>query len=212
MKKARSPGPPVRAEERKIPAARARRRGRLIVTLSLAALAVVTVVPALLVRPLSNPGGFAIFTGVAAGFGLWLLRGSCWAIGSYRLHSQSSRFLTARTWTGRRTIDLRAVKSIRTRKIFGRWTASYLIVRDTSGVCLAFRDQPDILLVGRMLEEQQRQQRQAAPVRISRLARAVLGISPLSRGLPALWALASVALMAVTAFAPVPVVWLIVTR
>jgi hypothetical protein len=76
----RSPDTPVRAEERKIPAARARRRSRVIVALSLAALAVVTVVPALLVRPpLSNPGGFAIFTGVAAGFGLWLLRGSCWA-------------------------------------------------------------------------------------------------------------------------------------
>jgi hypothetical protein len=207
-----SPDTPVRAEERKIPAARARRRSRVIVALSLAALAVVTVVPALLVRPLTNPGGFAIFTGVAAGFGLWLLRGSCWAIGSYRLHSQSSRFLTARTWTGRRTIDLRAIKSIRARKIIGRWTASYLIVRDTSGVCLAFRDQQDILLVGRMLEEQRRQERPAAPVRISRLARAVLGISPLSRSLSALWALASVALTAVTAFSPVLVVGLIVTR
>jgi hypothetical protein len=207
-----SPDTPVRAEERKVPAAQARRRNRLIVTLSLAALTSVAVVPALLVRPLSNPGGFAIVTGLAAGFGLWLLRGSCAAIGSYRLHSKSSRFLTARTWTGRRTIDLRAVQSLRARKIPGRWTVSYLIVRDTSGVCLAFSDPEDIRLADRMLEEQRRQERQAAPVRISRLACAVLGISPLSRSLSVLWALASVALLLITVFSPVLGVWLIVTH
>jgi hypothetical protein len=60
-----------------------------------------------------------------------------------------------------------------------------------------------------MLDEQTRQQQQRPfdYVKVSRLAKAVLGISPLGMGASALWALASIVLFALTGFAPVLIVW-----
>lgn len=179
-------------ERRKVPPGRARHRSQLMVTLSLAALAALWFVPVLILRPMADPALLAFSTGVAVGLGISLTRGMSNARGSRRLLTETSRFLTAGTWTGPRTIDLRGLRRIRARRIAGRGPViDYLMVTDTAGVRVSFRDQSDIRLIRRMLAEQAREHPDLAPVRVSRLAQKVLGVRPLPRAWPALWALAS---------------------
>jgi len=196
-------------DERKVPAARARREARVKVTAALTALAALVVVPPLVLRPLADPAPLALPAGAAAGFCLALLRNSANAAGRDRLYSNGSRFVTAWTWTGRRTIDLRGMRRIRARQLTARTLARYVIVTDTAGVRLCFSDLDDISLIGRMLAEQARQRPRAEPVKISRLARQVLGIAWPDRALAAAWTAGSVALFTLTVFAPVVVIWLI---
>ncbi len=190
--KRRLPGSQPGIEERKVPPAGARQRARVAVTLALAGLAAIWIVPAVVVGPVTDPAAIAFPVGFAVGLGLALVRGMCNARGSRRLSSASARFLTAKTWTGSRTIDLRDLRRIRARRIAGRMgSVDYLIVTDGAGVSIAFSDQTDIRLVRRMLDEAAHQTQQVPSAKVSRLARGVLGISPLPHGASAIWSLAS---------------------
>ena len=95
--------------------------------------------------------------------------------------------------TGPRTIDLRELRSVQARRITGRtWPPlDYVIVRDSAGVRMAFCAPADLKLIRTALEESRRQPPPAVTPRVSRLAGAVLGISPLPRGMSALWGLGS---------------------
>lgn len=181
-------------EKRKVPAGRVRRRSIMTVALGLAVLAAVWLVPALALRPVADPAVLAFPVGFVVAVGLDLLRGAANARSSRRLLTAHSRYLTVPTWTGLRTIDLRGLKRVRARRIAGRpGKITYLMVTDTAGVRIAFSAQQDIQTIGRALDEGMRQQ-EAEPVRVSRLARGVLGIQPLPRWISASWTLASIEL------------------
>jgi hypothetical protein len=181
-------------EKRKVPAARARRRSMMTVALGLAALAAIWLVPAFALRPMANPAVLAFPVGFVVAMGLDLMRGVANARSSRRLLTAHSRYLTAPTWTGLRTIDLRGLKRVRARRISGRGgKITYLQVTDTAGVRIAFSVKPDIETIRRALDERRRQQ-DAEPAKVSRLARGVLGIQPLPRWISALWTFASIEL------------------
>ena len=184
-----------------VPAAQARRRSTVMMTLALSGLTLIVVVPAAVLRLLHDASPLPIFFGVVSGFCCWLLRDSCYARKSWHVYSEGSCFLTARTWTGRRTVDLRALRSVRGRKIVGRGGPAYrLIVRDASGVRLALSDRTDVRLTRQILAEQQRR---GQPARVSRLGAAVLGVKPAGMPLSFGWSFGSVLLFAVTAWVPV---------
>lgn len=181
-------------EKRKVPAGRVRRRGMMTVALGLAGLAAVWLVPALALRPMADPAVLAFPVGFVVAVGLDLLRGVANARSSRRLLTAHSRYLTAPTWTGLRTIDLRGLKRVRSRRIAGRpGKITYLMVTDTAGVRIAFSAQQDIKTIRRALDEGTRRQ-DAEPVKVSRLARGVLGIQLLPRWISASWTLASIEL------------------
>lgn len=108
------------AEKRKMPAGRARRRSIVAAGLGLTALAAIWLVPALALRPMADPAVLAFPVGLVVGIGLDLMRAVANARGSRRLLTAHSRYLTAPTWTGLRTIDLRGLKRVRARRIAGR--------------------------------------------------------------------------------------------
>jgi hypothetical protein len=145
----------------------------------------------------------AFVLGCAAGLGTSGVRALSNARGKRRLLTQSGRFLTAWTWTGPRTIDLRELRSVQARRISGRiWPPlDYVIVRDSAGVRMAFCTPADLKLIQTAVAESRRRQPPAVTPRVSRLAGAALGISPLPRGLSALWALGSVELPIAAMFA-----------
>jgi hypothetical protein len=188
-------GGPAQAEDRKIPAAQARRRARAAAAISLAGLAALWLVPALVLRPLANPAPLGFGTGVLVAIGVSFVRGAASARGSRRLQTATGRYLTAPTLTGLRTIDMRHLRRVRARREpLGMYTArsiSYLVVTDTAGVRVSFTDEKDIRLIRRALEEGARQPQREAPARVSRLAKAVMGVQPLSTGASALWTIAS---------------------
>ena len=182
-------------EKRKVSAARARRRCTMTVAFGLTALAAIWLVPAFALRPMANPAVLAFPVGFVVAMGLDLMRGVANARSSRRLLTAHSRYLTASTWTGLRTIDLRGLKRVRARRISGRLgKITYLQVTDTAGVRIAFSAQQDIETIRRALEERMREQ-DAEPVKVSRLARGVLGIQPLPGWISALWTLASIELI-----------------
>ena len=202
----RTSGGQAEREVRKVPAAQARRRSQFAVTSCLAGLAAVWVVPALLLRPLADPAGLAFATGIVVGLGAVLVRhsASIWSRGSRRLLTMSSRFLTVRTWTGPRTIDLRDLRRIRARRFVGRASiVNYVTVTDTAGVRIAVPDDDDdaIRLIRRALAEQARQQPERVPVKISPLAADVLGIRPLPWWVSPAWTMAAVELPVMIMFA-----------
>ena len=183
---------PVQPEERKIPAGQARRRSRTAVTLSLAALAVIWIVPALALRPLADPAPLAFGTGIVVGIGVMLVRGTSNALGSRRSQTATLRFLTASTRTGLRTIDVRNLKRVRARRLAGRYGhITYLVVTDASGVRISFRSQQDIRFIRCALKEGERQPQHTIEVKVSRLAKDAMGVQPLPRGVSPLWSLAS---------------------
>lgn len=181
-------------EQRKVPAGRARRRSMMTVASGLAALAAIWLVPALALRPVADPALLAFPVGFVVAVGLDLTRGVANARSSRRLLTAHSRYLTAPTWTGLRTIDLRCLKRVRARRIAGRpGKITYLMVTDTAGVRIAFSAQQDMETIRRALDAGRREQ-DAELVKVSRLARGVLGDQPLPGWMSALWTLASIEL------------------
>jgi hypothetical protein len=181
-------------EKRKVPAGRARRRSITTAGLGGAALSAIWLVPALALRPMADPAVLAFPVGIVVGLGVDVMRAVANARGSRRLLTAHARYLTAPTWSGLRTIDLRGLKRVRARRIAGRpGNITYLIVTDTAGVSIAFSAQQDIRTIRRAADPGMRQQ-DAGLVKVSRLARGVLGIQPLPRWISASWTLASMEL------------------
>lgn len=180
------------AGTRKIPAADSRRRSRVVVTTVLAVALVLLIVPALIVRPIRDPAPLGFSLGLVIGLGLDCLRHVSNARGQKRLLSSASRYLTAPTWTGMRTIDLRDIRSVRARRVAGRGSSTtYVVVLDGEGVRMSFSDKKDIERISRAVTSQLARE-DAPPVRVSRFAAATLGLRPLPPGVSALWSLGSV--------------------
>jgi hypothetical protein len=178
------------AGTRKIPAADCRRRSRVVVTTALAAALVLLIVPALIVRPMRDPAPLGFSLGLVIGLGLDCLRHVSNARGHKRL--LSSAYLTAPTWTGMRTIDLRDIRSVRARRVAGRGSSTtYVVVLDGEGVRMSFSGKKDIGRISRAVTGQLARE-DARPVRVSRFAAATLGLRPLPPGVSALWSLGSV--------------------
>ena len=190
-------------ERRKIPVKQSLRRSRVVVSTATGVVAVIGLTPLLLALLGVRVDALAFVLGCAAGLGTSGVRALSNARGKRRLLTQSGRFLTAWTWTGPRTIDLRELRSVQARRISGRiWPPlDYVIVRDSAGVRMAFCTPADLKLIQTAVAESRRQQPPAVTPRVSRLAGATLGISPLPRGLSALWALGSVELPIAAMFA-----------
>lgn len=184
----------ARRDARRIQAAaHIRRRSRIAVTVALTALGLVWVVPGLALRPMRDPSGLGFGTGLAVALGIDLVRAMSNARGRQQAHGAKGGLLTARTWTGPRTVDLCSLRSVRARRITGRGRpTSYLVVTDTAGVRISLSGRGDIQLVRQELDRQARgPQGGTAPVRVSRLARGVLGTEPLPTWLSGLWSLGS---------------------
>jgi hypothetical protein len=176
-----------------IPKPASRRRVRLAAACIVMGLAVIMVVPALLAAPLADPSPIFMTAGVTAGFGCCVLPHLCVARKPWRRHGPASRFLTARTWTGHRTIDLHHLRSVRTWKEAYRGGATtYLIITDTSGTRLSFESPEADRLIRRYAIERPQDAPESHPIRVTRLALADLDIKPLPRGLSALRSLLSV--------------------
>lgn len=181
-------------EDSEVLPGRARRRSVMPVALGAVVLAAVWLIPALALRPLAEPALLAFPVGVVVGAGIDLIRSAGTVTSSRRELSAHSRYLTVSTWTGLRTIDLRGLKRVRARRIASRTSkTTYLTVTDTAGVHVVFRAERDIKAIRRALEPGMRQPG-AEPVKVSRLARGVLGIQPLPGWISVLWTLGSTGL------------------
>ena len=168
-------------------------RIRLITAGIVMGLAVITVVPAMLAAPLADPAPIFMTAGVIAGFGCFALPHLCVARKPWHRHGTASRYLTARTWTGHRTIDLHNLRSVRTWKETYRGGATtYLLLTDASGTRLGFASPQADRLIRRYAIERPRDTPTHHPIRVTRLAQADLGIKPLPRGLSGLRSLLSV--------------------
>ena len=164
------------------------------VALGAVVLPAVWLVPALALRPLAEPALLAFPVGGVVAVWIDLISGAGTATSSRREFNAQSRYLTVSTWTGLRTIDLHGLKRLRAQRIASRTSkATYLTVTDTAGVHVVFRTQRDIKAIRSALEPGLRQPG-AEPVRVSRLARGVLGIQPLPGWISALWTLGSTGL------------------
>jgi len=190
-------------EQRKVPARRALRRTRLVASAGLVVVAAVGLTPLLLVLVGMRVDAIAFILGFAAGLGTSGLRALSNVRGQQRFLTQTGRFLTARTWTGYRTIDLRELRSVHARRIAVRFwpPLDYVVVRDSAGVRMTFCTAVDLKLIRRAIAEGQRGPSPAGGLRVSPLARAALGILPLPRGLSALWAIGSVEVPVAVMFA-----------
>ncbi|WP_189316396.1 hypothetical protein, partial [Streptomyces brasiliensis] len=126
-------------EESVIPKAASPKRIRLVTAGIVMGLAVIMVVPAMLAAPLADPVPIFMTAGAIAGFGCFTLPHLCLARNPWHRHGPDSQFLTARTWTGHRTIDLHSLRSVRTWKEAYRGGATtYIIITDASGTRLSF--------------------------------------------------------------------------
>jgi hypothetical protein len=173
--------PDDQAEARKVPVQQVRRRARITVAAALTGLAAVWLGPVLALRPMADPAPLAFSIGIVVALSVNLIQGMCFARGSQRLVSAGSRFLTVRTWTGARTIELRHLRRVRARVLGGRLgTFTYLIVTDSAGVSIAFYKPQDFKVIRQALQSQAANHH-SPPVRVSRLARSVLGTQPLPR-------------------------------
>jgi hypothetical protein len=156
-------------------------------------LAVIMVVPALLAAPLADPSPIFMTAGVIAGFGCCALPHLCVARKPWHRHGPASQFLTARTWTGHRTIDLHDLRTVRTwKEVYRGGATTYLIITDASGTRLGFASTQADRLIRRYAIERPQGTRKSHAVRVTRLAQADLGIKPLPRGLSAFRSLLSV--------------------
>jgi hypothetical protein len=187
-----APRAPTGAEDSEVLPGRARIRSVMPVALGAVVLAAVWLIPALALRPLAEPVLLALPVGVAVGIGVDLIRAAGTVTRSRREFSAHSRYLTVSTWTGLRTIDLRGLKRVRAQRSVSRTSkTTYLTVTDTAGVHVVFRAPRDIKAIRRALETGMQG---AEPVKVSRLARGVLGTQPLPGWLSALWTLGSAGL------------------
>lgn len=169
------------ADARKVPVQQVRGRARITVSAALTGLGAVWLGPVLALRPMANPAPLAFSTGLVVALSASLIQGMCFARGSQRLISAGSRFLTVRTWTGPRTIDLRHLRRVRARVLGGRLgTFSYLIVTDTAGISIAFSKPQDFKVIRKALQSQAANHH-SPTVKVSRLARSVLRTQPLPR-------------------------------
>ncbi|MFI9604765.1 hypothetical protein ACIHCX_33810 [Streptomyces sp. NPDC052043] len=143
-------------DEHAVRAADCVRRSRLLLTLAVVTLIVIMVVPAVLVASLAEPAPVFMTAGVAAGFGFWALPHACNARTPRRRHGPDSRYLTARTWTGHRTIDLQALTHVRGwREVYRSGSTTYVVATDAFGVRLGFSDPADLRLIRRAVERMQ---------------------------------------------------------
>ena len=168
------------ADARKVPVRLTRRRARITVAAALTGLAALWLGPVLALRPMTNPAPLAFSTGFVVALGVTLIDGLRMARGS-RPISASSRFLTVRTWTGARPIDLRHLRRVRARTVAGRLGAfTYLIVTDSAGVSIAFYKPQDFKVIRQALCSQAANHH-SSTVKVSRLARHALETQPLPR-------------------------------
>lgn len=186
-------------------AARSPRRHSSVTAVCATAAVLVGLVPSLVALAGVRVVLLAFVLGLVAAIGVTSTRHLCAAMrkqkGKHSRGTQYSHYLSARTPTGYRTIDLHDLASVRARRLVGRaWPPlDFVIARDRRGVCIAFSAKPDLRIIREALAEMT--QRSPAPaVRVSRLARAVLGTQPLPGIVSVLWALSSVEVPIVVAF------------
>lgn len=192
------------------------RRVRVLTTAVVAGLTVITVVPAALAAPLSDASPIMMTTGVMAGFGCHALPYLCIARKPWRRDGPDARFFTARTWTGPRTIDLHALRSVRTWKEVHRGgSTTHIIITDVSGTRLSFTGDsaPDgHRLVRWYAWERPRKESDAQPVHVTRLALADLGIKPLPRVLSVVRSLLSLGRSVLLIVGPMMISAVVVSR
>jgi hypothetical protein len=127
-----------------VPAALARRRSRAAVSLSLAGLAAVWVIPALLLRPLADPALLGFGTGFVVWIGTELIRNMANVRNPDQFPTPQVRLLTVRTWTGPCTIDMRDLKRVRARRSVSKVRIiDHIMVTDGAGVRIAFAGDND---------------------------------------------------------------------
>ncbi|NUS16503.1 MAG: hypothetical protein HOY69_34755 [Streptomyces sp.] len=130
-------GGPALPADRRNPAPAPLRRVRLPSAAVATASAAVMVVPALPAAPAATPEAVFMTAGPVAGIGFALLPHLCVARRPVHRHGPGERYLTARTWTGRRTLDQHRLRSVRTWKEVRRGgSETYLVVTDASGIRL----------------------------------------------------------------------------
>lgn len=186
-------GTATHVETRKIPAAASRRRSRVVVTAALAVALSLLIVPAVILRPMRDPAPLGFALGAVIGLGLDCLRHVSNARGQKRRLSGTGRYLTAPTWTGMRTIDLRDLRSVRARRVSGRFGATtYVVALDGEGVRMAFSNKADVERIRRAVTSQLAREDAPQRLRVSRLAAATLGLRPLPFAVSPLWSLGSV--------------------
>ncbi|MEV6018289.1 MULTISPECIES: hypothetical protein [unclassified Streptomyces] len=169
------------------------RHVRLVTAGIVMGLAVIMVVPALLAAPMADPAPVFMTAGVIAGAGCYALPHLCVARKPWYRHGPASRFLTARTWTGHRTVDLHNLRSVRTwKEVYRGGATTYLVITDAFGTRLSFTSPEADRLVRRYAIERRQGTLKSHAMRVSRLAQADLGIKPLSPSVSALRSLLSI--------------------
>jgi hypothetical protein len=180
----------ARPEAEKVPAALARRRSRAAVTLSLAGLAAVWVIPALLLRPLADPALLGFGTGFVVWIGTELIRNMANVRSPDQFPTPQVRLLTVRTWTGPCTIDMRDLKRVRARRSVSKVRIiDHIMVTDGAGVRIAFAGDNDraVRLVQRALADQVRRPPGRGPARVSLAAARVLETRPVPWWVSPVW-------------------------
>jgi hypothetical protein len=184
----------ARPEAEKVPAALARRRSRAAVTLSLAGLAAVWVIPALLLRPLADPALLGFGTGFVVWIGTELIRNMANVRNPDQFPTPQVRLLTVRTWTGPCTIDMRDLKRVRARRSVSKVRIiDHIMVTDGAGVRIAFAGDNDraVRLVQRALADQVRRPPGRGPARVSLAAARVLETRPVPWWVSPVWTVTS---------------------
>ncbi|MFD4942889.1 hypothetical protein ACFVYE_17080 [Streptomyces sp. NPDC058239] len=196
-----------------IPRPASRRSIRTRTALIVMGLAAVTVVPAMLAAPLAEASPVMMTAGFVGGLGCAALPHLCTARKPWHRHGPDARFLTARTWTGPRTIDLHALRSVRTWKEVHRGGATtFLVVTDASGTRLSFTGTRADRLIRRYAVERARRTPDAKPIRMTGLALADLGIRPLPRVLSGLRSLLALERLVVLIIGPMMISAAIASR
>jgi hypothetical protein len=164
------------------------------VTLSLAGLAAVWVIPALLLRPLADPALLGFGTGFVVWIGTELIRNMANVRNPDQFPSPQVRLLTVRTWTGPCTIDMRDLKRVRARRSVSKVRIiDHIMVTDGAGVRIAFAGDNDraVRLVQRALADQMRRPPGRGPARVSLAAARVLETRPVPWWVSPVWTVAS---------------------
>lgn len=165
------------------------RRVRVVAGGAVVVAGVLMVVPAVLVGPVADPAPVLVTAGAAAGLVLVLLPHLCVARRPFRRHGGDLRYLTARTWSGTRTLDLWSLRGVRTwKEVWRGGSETYLVLTDAHGTRLAFSTggSGTVRMVRRYAVERPRRHPDAPAVRLTRLALADLGSRPLHPALSAL--------------------------
>lgn len=145
--------------------------------LAMAGLAALWVVPALLLRPLADPYILGFGTGIAVSAGAELVRNMANVRNPRQFPAPQVRFLTVRTWTGPRTIDLRDLRHVRARRFVGKLSVTdHIMITDGAGVLIAFARNNDraVRLLRRALAAQLRRPPDRGPAKVSLAAAEVL--------------------------------------